>query len=293
LRSDPSMAIPLLAVGMKRLLVFGLSGQIGSALAPLLGADGYDVTAVSRQPRDDTPVVRWQRASLETAPPSSDHYDAIVSLGPLDAFSDWITVRRPNTSRVIAIGSTSASSKVDASDPGERQLAANLQRAETRLRDACAAAGIALTLLRPTLIYGNGRDQTLTPMLALARRWHLLPWPRAATGLRQPVHVDDLATAVLRCLERPQTAGRSFDLPGGEILSVAAMLERSARALAPEVRLLPVPLWAFGLAMTIAARASGRAGSTRGIAQRLTCDQVFDAEPARVAFGYVPRPFTP
>jgi nucleoside-diphosphate-sugar epimerase len=278
---------------MKRLLVFGLSGQIGGALLPLLEADGYEVAAVSRRPRTDTPAVRWRLASLETAPPSAEEFDAILSLGPLDAFADWIAAGPPMASRVIAIGSTSAQSKADASDPGERQLAANLRQAESRLRDACAAKAIALTLLRPTLIYGNGRDQTLTPMLAMARRWRLLPWPRGATGLRQPVHVDDLATAVLRCLQRPQTAGRSFDLPGGETLSVAAMLDRSARALAPEVTLLPMPLWAFGLALAIAARASGRPGSARGIVQRLTCDQLFDAEPARLAFDYSPRRFSP
>jgi uncharacterized protein YbjT (DUF2867 family) len=130
-------------------------------------------------------------------------------------------------------------------------------------------------------------------MLGLARRWHLLPWPRAATGLRQPVHVDDLAQAVMQCLERPETAAGNFDLPGGETLSFAAMLKRSASALAPGVRLLPTPLWAFGLTLKIAARSSGQTVSARGIVQRLTSDQLFDAEPARLAFGYVPRRFSP
>jgi hypothetical protein len=98
---------------------------------------------------------------------------------------------------------------------------------------------------------------------------------------------------VLRCLEQPDTAGSSFDLPGGETLTVAAMLERSARSLAPQVRLLPTPLWVFGLAMTLAARVSGRTGPVRGIVRRLKRDQLFDGEPARLAFGYDPRPFRP
>lgn len=278
---------------MKRLLVFGLSGQIGAALAPILEAGDYDVVAISRKPRADTGKIRWQIASLETAPPSAESFDAIVSLGPLDAFAEWLSARPQATARVIAIGSTSVHSKADADDPAERSLAARLLRAETRLRDTCASAGIGLTVLRPTLIYGNGRDQSLTPLLALARRWRLMPWPRAATGLRQPVHVDDLAVAVSRCLERPGTAGCDFDLPGGESLSVAAMIARSARALAPEVRLLPTPLWAFGLALTAALRRSGTATSALGIVRRLRRDQVFDAQPARSAFDYRPRPFSP
>jgi nucleoside-diphosphate-sugar epimerase len=278
---------------MKRLLIFGLSGQIGMALTPMLVAGGYSALAVSRTVQPDTATIQWQRTSLETAPPFSADFAAVVSLGPLDAFADWLGSSRPSTTRVIAIGSTSVHSKAEVSDPRERSLAANLLQAETRLREVCAMAGIGLTLLRPTLIYGNGRDQSLTPMLGLARRWRLLPWPRAAIGLRQPVHVDDLAWAVMQCLERPETAGRSFDLPGGETLSVAAMLKRSASVLAPEVRLMPTPLWAFGLVLKIATRSSGQAVSARGIVQRLTHDQLFDAEPARLAFGYVPRRFSP
>lgn len=278
---------------MKRLLVFGLSGQIGVALAPLLVAGGYSVRAISRTPRTDTDAIQWQLTSLETAPPWTPDFDAVLSLGPLDAFANWLASHPCPARRVIAISSTSGRSKADADDPEERSLAGALLRAETRLRTACDAAGAGLTLLRPTLIYGNGRDHSLTPMLALARRCRLLPWPRAATGLRQPVHVEDLASAVLRCLEQPDTAGRNFDLPGGETLSVATMLERSARVLAPEVHLLPTPLWVFGLALKLAARTSGRTGSMRGIVQRLTRDQLFDDGPARRAFGYNPRHFMP
>ena len=278
---------------MKRLLIFGLSGQIGTALAPMLAAGGYSALAVSRTVRPDGATIQWQLTSLETAPPFAEEFAAILSLGPLDAFADWLSSSRPATTRVIAIGSTSAHSKADVSDPRERALAASLLDAETRLRDACALTGIGLTLLRPTLIYGNGRDQSLTPMLGLARRWRLLPWPRAAIGLRQPVHVDDLAGAVMQCLQRPETAGRCFDLPGGETLSVATMLKRGASVLAPEVHLLPMPLWAFGLALKIAARSSGEAASARGIVQRLRHDQLFDAGPAHEAFGYVPRRFSP
>jgi len=278
---------------MTRLLVFGLSGQIGAALAPLLEAGDFRVLAVSRKPRPDSAVIQWQLVSLETAPIWPAEFDAILSLGPLDAFAQWLGSCQPPAKRVIAIGSTSAQSKAGVSDPYERSLAANLQQSEASLRDTCAKAGIGLTLLRPTLIYGNGRDHSLTPMLAMARRWRVLPWPFSATGLRQPVHADDLARAVLQCLDRPETAGHCFDLPGGEQLTVAAMLKRSARVLAPDAYLLPVPTWAFGLALKAAARASAQPVSVRGIIQRLKRDQLFDAEPARHAFGFSPRSFSP
>ena len=128
---------------MKRLLVFGLSGQIGTALAPLLEAGGYSVLAISRHVRTDTAAIHWQQTSLETAPPWSADFDAVLSLGPIDAFADWLASRPAPASRVIAISSTSGQSKADVKDPVERALAASLVQAEARLRDACVAANRA------------------------------------------------------------------------------------------------------------------------------------------------------
>jgi nucleoside-diphosphate-sugar epimerase len=278
---------------MARLLIFGLSGQIGVALSPMLEAQGQNVLAVSREVRPDSTAIHWQRGSLQQPPALSGQFDAILSLGPLDAFAEWVGGRRPPTNRIIAIGSTSVHSKADAFDPAERQLAARLRQAESRLQETSLANCIGLTLLRPTLIYGNGRDQSLSPLLALARRWRLLPWPRAATGLRQPVHVDDLASAVLRCLQTPTTAGHDFDLPGAEALTVAAMLERSVKAQVPNAHCVPVPLWFFGLALKWAARYSAKNVTARGIVARLRTDQLFDSRPARAAFGFAPRRFAP
>lgn len=278
---------------MKRLLVFGLSGQIGVALEPLLVAKDFSVLAISRCSHAQTAAIEWRIGSLEALPELPGDFDAILSLGPLDAFSDWFAAYPKKAARVIAIGSTSVYSKADARDPDERRLACRLLAAEKRLQSAAEAAGVGLTLLRATLIYGNGRDRSLSPLLALARRWRVLPLPRAATGLRQPVHVDDLAQAILQCLDRPETTRQSFDLPGGEALSVATMLERSVKAQVPGARCIAVPLWLFSMALRTAAWFGASPQSARGVVDRLKRDQVFDVGPARDAFGYRPRRFLP
>ena len=89
-----------------------------------------------------------------------------------------------------------------------------------------------VTVLRPTLIYVGNRERSLAPLAERARLWRRLPWPRGATGLRQPVHADDVARAVRDCLGAQASHGRAFDLPGGERLRFDAMvachLERHA-----------------------------------------------------------------
>ena len=279
---------------MSAVFVFGLSGQVGEALAPRLLARFGSVDALSRYPRNDRPGVQWLSGSLEHMPQGGAMAnDILVSLGPLDAFARWYADARPAASRIIALGSTGIRDKSSSSDPQERELAQRLADAETSLFDAGRQCGAAVTVLRPTLLYGNGRDQSLTPLVSRARRWRVLPLPSTARGLRQPVHVEDVAGAILACLDAPPalTAGRGYDLPGGEALSFVAMVRRSLQCHAPGAKVLVLPAFAFHTIVWLAARLGG--GGAPGSLSRLAADQTADATAAHLAFGYEPGPFRP
>jgi nucleoside-diphosphate-sugar epimerase len=274
---------------MSRNLVFGLSGQVGSALLPLLDESFGDTLAYSRQPRPARASVEWRSGILQeiAAPPPG--CERILSLGPLDAFADWVERVQPGVARIVALSSTGRMDKRDSPDPHERELADRLERSEQRLFDFGRRHGVAVTVLRPTLLYGSGRELGLMPLVERARRWHWLPWPASARGLRQPVHVQDVARAVSACLDAPASHGAGFDLPGGEALPYDAMVERTLARHAPASRLLRLPTSCFRLGFTLLGRSSGgRAWLWRGAR-----DQVADAEPARSAFGYAPRNFSP
>lgn len=278
---------------MREALVFGGTGQIGRPLLDRLRRDGWRVVALSRQPQDDEPGLHWLRGRLGDSEPLPAHADAIVSCGPLDAFAHWYATAPVDSPRVVAFGSTSLETKRTSPDPAERDLAERLRRAEARVFDAAAARSVAATLLRPTLVYGGGRDATLSRIAALASRWGRFPLPRRATGLRQPVHVDDLAAAVLGCLRSPASAGHAYALPGGETLPYRDMVRRVVETLQPPARLLELPAPMFELAVR-AARASGRLQDFGDAAlARMRHDLVFDPAPARGDFGYAPRPFRP
>lgn len=278
---------------MRRALIFGASGQIGRPLLSRLRAAGWQVLAVSRSTHDDGDGLCWLRGDCDGVPDLPHAVDAILSCGPLDAFARWYARAIVASPRVIAFGSTSVSVKQASADPVERDLAARLRAGEAGVIAAAREQGAAATLLRPTLVYGAGRDRTLTRIAAFARRTGAIALPRDATGLRQPVHVDDLAAAAFAAIDAAASHGRAYDLPGGETLEYRDMVARVLSVLQPPARLLtmPAPLFAAAVALM---RAGGRLqGFGDAALARMREDLVFDATPARRDFGYTPRGFHP
>jgi nucleoside-diphosphate-sugar epimerase len=278
---------------MKHALVFGASGQIGRPLLTLLHTGGWRVTALSRQERNDEPGLHWLRGDFAQLPELPTRADAVFSCGPLDHFSHWYARSTLDAGRVIAFGSTSAEVKAASPDGAERDVAQRLQMAEARVFDTARARSADATLLRPTLVYGVGRDHTLTRIAAMAVRWNRMLLPRRADGLRQPVHVDDLAAAAYGAVQSPNAAGNTYALPGGEAVPYRDMVARVLATLQPPPPLLEVPGPVFAMLLKAAQARGIGTGLGDAAVERMRTDLVFDAQPARRDFGFAPRPFRP
>lgn len=277
--------------GGKRALVFGGSGQIGKRLLANLVAAGWQVTAVTRQTREPMPGVTWQLGDLSSTNLVDHPLDAVFSCGPLDHFARWYAASSIDAPRVVAFGSTSVDVKQDSSEPAERDVARRLREAERVLFDSAAAREVSATVLRPTLVYGAAGDKTLTKIAALASRTGFFVLPANATGLRQPVHVQDLADAAMQVLVHPATAGKAYALGGGEVLAYAEMVRRTLACLPARPRLLRVPARLFKLALRLAHAGGRLQGMNAAALARMTEPLAFDLEPARRDFGYAPRAF--
>ena len=274
-------------------LVFGASGQIGEALLARLAGGGWQVFAVSRVPRPPAGGVTWLTGEFANVGGLPEAVDVVFSTGPLDGFAQWYERGQVATRRVVAFGSTSLDTKQASADAYERDIVARLQVAERLVFDTASTNGAAATVLRPTLVYGAGRDQTLARIAAMGRRMGFFVLPRGANGKRQPVHVDDLAHAALAVVDAPATHGKAYALPGGETLAYRDMVARTLAALDPPAKLWEVPMPVFRTALWLARKAGMMRGLTDDAVARMREDLVFDASPAWRDFGYAPRPFEP
>jgi nucleoside-diphosphate-sugar epimerase len=278
---------------MKTLLVFGLSGQVGDALLPLLHAIPHHITAVSRQVQTNEKNLTWQQASFDDFQTTENVFDAVISLGPLDLFSDWVLSSNIRIEKIIALSSTSIVTKSHSCDPQEQKIAASLIASENKLLGYANKNQTSVILLRPTLIYGNGRDQTISRWLAMAKRFKCIILPKEATGLRQPVHVNDVAVALMNALLLQDTTHLILDLPGGEILAFDQMLLRTLQVHLPQTKVLRIANPLFAVLVKVAAALGFASGVGPGFFARLQHDFVFSSGPAEQALGYRPRPFRP
>lgn len=273
-------------------LVIGATGLVGGYLVEHLMRAGERPLALSRSPQN-RPDIDWLRGDLEkpdtlTLPPFATLYcttDAILLPAALPRLFN------PSLQRVVVFSSTSVITKIDSDVVAEREMLRNLAEAEQKIVDACERHHVSWTILRPTLIYAEGRDINISPLSRLIRRFGFMPLVGGARGLRQPVHAEDLAIGAIAAASSAAAANKFYSLPGGETLSYREMIGRIFDGLHMPRRTVPVPVFLWKVIFLLAKPLFPAANVAMGT--RMMKDMVFDPAPAVRDLGWNPRAFHP
>jgi uncharacterized protein YbjT (DUF2867 family) len=282
-----------------RLGLLGATSPLGECLLPLLTAAGWRVTAFSRRPVAAPPAggVEWRQLGLPRRQDSADRgAEAAIPrwlcVAPLWALPDYLDLLEAHGARrIVALSSTSRFTKEESSDAAEQATARRLAAAEERLQAWAERSGREWVILRPTLIYGRGRDKNVCEIARFIRRFGFFPLFGPARGLRQPVHVEDLAIACLAAVDTPVAANRAYNLSGGETLPYCEMVNRIFVVLKRRPRLLKVPLGVFRVALVGARLLPRYRHWSAAMAERMNRDLVFDHADAAADLRFSPRPF--
>ena len=273
-------------------VVVGASGIVGGHIVDRLVQTGEKPVAVSRTRRAEQNVA-WLQADLATPDrlvwPAVSTLYCTAHVGLLaGALPHLVT---PSLKRVVAFTSTSIVTKISSELEAERDSVRQWAEAEQRLIDTCTKLGLAWTVLRPTIIYDEGRDANITRLARLIEKFGFMPLAGAGSGLRQPVHAQDLAIGAIAAAASPAAANKIYAIPGTDTVSYREMVGRIFDGLHKPRRIITVPplLWraAFALAKPFIANANVAMGN------RMSKDMIFDPTPAVQDFGWRPRAFRP
>jgi nucleoside-diphosphate-sugar epimerase len=273
-------------------LVIGGTGVVGSYIVDQLLRRGERPFVLTRSPRD-APDVEWIRGDLRE--PDTLKFPAFTTLYcTADAVllaNVLPQVFHPSLRRLVAFSSTSVLTKKDTEIVAEREGLRRLAEAEEQIAAACEEHGIGWTILRPTLIYSEGRDGNITPLSRLIRRFGFMPLVGGGPGLRQPVHAEDLAIGAIAAAASPAAINKIYSLPGTETISYREMIGRIFDGCQLPRRTVSVPPVLWRMAFALANPLFPGANVAMGI--RMMKDMTFDATPAIRDFGWNPRPFRP
>lgn len=280
--------------------VLGATGQLGLfAVAGLLEA-GRKVVAITRRPPSCQPTEIEGLRCLDMGQFAAlvregckDGY-ALLSCGPAALALEAITANSPRRfERAIVIGTTSTVSKRDSPDDVERRNMEDIERDLGDIRARCQAAGMPLTVLSPTLIYGCGMDQNLSRVYRFIQWAGFAPVAAKADGIRQPLHVADLADTVVNALQAEPAPALESPVCGGSTLGYAEMIGELFEAAGRRRRFLHLPAAIFPLVAGVSRVLPGFEQVSSEMFRRQSRDLVFDDRPARRELGHAPRPFQP
>lgn len=237
------------------IVVLGGTGFVGRKLLATLVARGYRVRVPSRNAghhRDlrllagveVMPADPYSAADLDTVFADADAVINLVGILNERGFSGkgfhkahveltegvLAACSRAQVPRLIQMSALRAGE-------GESHYLRTRGEAEQRVRHS----GLAWTVIRPSVIFGRG-DGLYTRFAGLLRLLPVLPLARAQAKFA-PVFVGDVAEAIARCLERPETAGQTVELFGPEVMSLQRIVRDSARWLGLRRAVIALPDW--------------------------------------------------
>jgi nucleoside-diphosphate-sugar epimerase len=276
-----------------RSVVIGATGIVGSYIVDRLVRAGERPIALSRSERKSTADVEWFEGDLAAPerlnlPPFRTLY-CTAHVGLLATALPFLS--GASLTRVVAFTSTSIATKMDSEIPAERESVRMWAEAEQQLIRACQRLGVGWTVLRPTIIYDEGRDANITRLSRLIERLGFMPLAGSGSGLRQPVHAEDLAIGALAAAASSMAVNKIYAIPGRDTISYHEMVGRIFDGMQRRRRIVAVPASLWRVAFAMAGPFISNANVAMGT--RMAKDMIFDPTPAMQDFGWSPRGFRP
>lgn len=218
--------------------VLGGSGFVGRHICHVLAAEGYRVRVASRdRERAKTQLILLPTVDVEAAnvhePAQLAEFvrgaDAVINLvgvlhdgrGERSFQSAHVELARKVAAacRETGVSRLLHMSALAADRAGPSAYLRSKGAAEAIVRES----GLDWTIFRPSVIFG--RDDSFLNLFALALRFSPFMALACPNARFQPVYVEDVAAAFVRCLGELGSHGQSYDLCGPRVYRLRELVE--------------------------------------------------------------------
>jgi NADH dehydrogenase len=221
---------------MKKVLILGGSGFIGSALAEALTKRGATVTIPTRDRERAKHLLTLPTCEVVDArvsdPATLDAliktHSVVVNLvgilqGDFDAVHVDFPTRVAESCARHGVQRLIHMSAIGADTNGPSQYLRSRGRGERAVLDVAAKTGLAVTIFRPSVVYGAG-DKFLNMFMGLVKLFPVIPLG-SPNATFQVVWVEDVARAIAMAIDMPETAGKTYPLVGPKIYTLRELVE--------------------------------------------------------------------
>jgi nucleoside-diphosphate-sugar epimerase len=154
--------------------------------------------------------------------------------------------------------------------------------AEQALRQIETEFGLEVVVVRPTLVYGPGVKANFRSLLNMVSKGIPLPLASVANK-RSLIYVENLVDALVVCAKHPAAAGNTYLVSDGDDVATSELIRRIAAALNVPDRLFPAP----EALLHLAGKMTGKSAAVNRLLGSLTVD----ISKIQRELGWVP-PFT-
>ncbi|HAN78869.1 MAG TPA: hypothetical protein DCQ31_14465 [Bacteroidales bacterium] len=164
---------------------------------------------------------------------------------------------------------------------------------ESKVSELLKGQNIDLTILRPTMIYGNINDGNISVFIKMVDKIKLFPVISGGNYPMQPVHEKDLGEAYFQLLSNAsKTKNKNYVLSGKEPISMIDVFKTIASQLSKKPWFISIPFPVAYLGAWFVYLLSFKKYDYRERTQRMVESRAYPHTDAATDFGYAPVSFS-
>ena len=269
------------------ILVTGATSQLGEVIVKKLVKRNENVRCFVRK---SSKIDILKDTGVEFAYNAVEGVDYIIHIGGIwhaKYFLNALDSQNRLIKKAVFVGSTSRFQKINSKDPKEINLVERMKSAEAIINSSRQNT----VIIRPTMLYGIDKDKNILTLINFMNKYKFFPIIGKGNGLKQPVHVYDVADAVITSMFNEKLNKNEYNIPGADPIEYSKMIYEIKKNLNRPILIMHIPVAMARLGFLGYKLIKPKTIINMSMINRVNKSFTFDYETAKRDFGYSPMTF--